>query len=267
MIQPAEILNPSPVPDQNVVYEQPLGERLRTFLRLEFLFQQLLYHTEQPSEWASRAAVTSVLDIIAILTRGDVRGEVLKELERQIYIFDRYRQLPGVDQGRVQGVLRNLQNQRKELSVVGPQYLQPARESEFLNTIRHRSAIPGGTCEFDTPDYSHWLRQPYAQRLADLRQWTAPLTTLCNGVAELLWLLRQGGEVTSRVAANGVYQHTLGRDVAINLLRISLPPGTPLYPEISASHRRFTVRFMRWGDVQKRPAQISRDVRFELRLC
>ena len=39
-----------------VVYEQPLNERMRTFLRLEFLYTQATYHSESPSPWSSRAA-------------------------------------------------------------------------------------------------------------------------------------------------------------------------------------------------------------------
>ena len=42
-----------------IVYEQPLNERMRTFLRLEFLYTQASYHSESPNPWSSRAAVAS----------------------------------------------------------------------------------------------------------------------------------------------------------------------------------------------------------------
>ena len=143
------------------LYEQPLSERMRTFLRLEFLYQQFCFNLEQTSEWGSRAAVTSMLDIVAILGRGDVRGDVLKELERQIAVYDRYQNIAGVDEARLKRVLRNLQDLRQRLFAVGPQFLQLIRDSEFLAAIKHRSAIPGGTCEFDLPDFAHWLGHEY----------------------------------------------------------------------------------------------------------
>ena len=65
-------------------YELPLSERMRTFLRLEFLYQQYSYFTEIETDWASRASVTSLLEIMAILTRGDVRSDIHKELDRHI---------------------------------------------------------------------------------------------------------------------------------------------------------------------------------------
>ena len=267
MIQSAEIVSQSAVANKPVRYEQPLSERMRTFLRLEYLYEQLLFHIEQKSQWSSRAAVTSLLDIIAILSRGDVRSEILKELERQLYIFDRYKHIPDVDEGRLSSVLRNLQSLRQELNAVGPQYLLPVRESEFLNAVKHRSAIPGGTCEFDLPDLSHWLRKPYTQRLADVDHWMINLRPLCDCVAELMWLLRKGASTHDHTAVNGVFQYSLGREAAAGLLRVCLRPGTALYPEISGSHHRFTVRFMEWVDVQQRAVQTNHDVEFELTIC
>jgi len=267
MIQPAERAARSSSSPAHQHYEQPLSERMRTFLRLEFLYRALLHHIEQPSPWDTRASVTSLLDIIAILTRGDVRNDVLKELERQIAGYERLHDRPGVDGKRLASVLRNLNEHRSQLAAVGPQYLSTLRESEFLNAVKHRSAIPGGTCEFDLPDYTHWLRKPAERRNADLEQWFAGVRPLCDSVAELLWLMREGCESASHVATNGVFQQTLRRDASFGLLRITLPATMSVYPEISASHHRISVRFMSWSDVTQRPVQVTEDVSFELRIC
>ena len=40
-----------------LIFEQPLNERMRTFLRLDFLYSQALYHNEIQSQWGSRAAM------------------------------------------------------------------------------------------------------------------------------------------------------------------------------------------------------------------
>jgi cell division protein ZapD len=248
------------------LYEQPLSERMRTFLRLEYLYQHLLYHLEHPGAASTRVVIASLLDVVAILGRGDVRGDVLKELERQIFIFDRYQHLPGVDEARLRRVLRNLQELRQRLFAVGSQFLHPVRESEFLAAIKHRSAIPGGTCEFDLPNYSHWLRQPFAQRSADIEFWLQNIRPLCDSIAELLWLLRESGQASERVARNGVYQHALG-DSVVGLLRVHLPAGSGLYPEISGSHHRFSIRFMQWPETRERATQSTADVHFRLTVC
>ena len=56
------------------LYEQPLSERMRTYLRLEYLYQQFCFYLEQPSEWGTRAVVGSLLDILAILGGNDEAG-------------------------------------------------------------------------------------------------------------------------------------------------------------------------------------------------
>src|SRR5881394_3453915 len=81
----------------SLVFEQPLNERMRTFLRIDFLDNQALYHNEIASQWGSRAAMGSLIDILAITTRGDVRSDVLKELEGQLASLSAFNSRPGVD--------------------------------------------------------------------------------------------------------------------------------------------------------------------------
>ncbi len=267
MTQSAERLTKTAAIESPVRYEQPLTERMRTFLRLEYLYRQLVFHIDRESQWASRAAVASLLDIIAILSRGDVRSDIIKELERQIDIFDRYQNIPDIDENRLEGVLRNLQVLRKDIAAVGPGYLIAVRENEFLNSIKHRSAIPGGTCEFDLPDYSHWLRRPHEERLHDLRCWMKSLRPLCDSIAELLWLLRRSGQNHVMTADNGVFHHSIEKNSTNGLLRVSMVTGTQLFPEISGSHHRISVRFMEWSDVEMRAVQTNHKVEFELTIC
>ncbi len=249
------------------VYEQPLNERMRTFLRLDFLYQQTLYHQEREDAWSTRAAVSSLLEILAITARGDIRSEVLKELERQMSVMHDYQARPGVDGGRLHSVLSNLTRLRTELNAAGALFMQRLRDSEFLNSIKHRSTIPGGTCEFDLPDYRHWLGQPFETRAATLDDWVATIRPLCDAVTELLWLTREAARPRAETAAGGVFQLAFERDNPCQLLRIALPADTSLFPEISGSHHRCSIRFMSADDVNVRPVQASEDVSFLLTTC
>jgi len=105
----------TPTPEGTLIFEQPLNERMRTFLRLDFLYSQALYHNEMGSQWGSRSAVASLIDILAITTRGDVRSDVLKELERQLTTLTDYQSKPGVDVERLQTLMTNLVRLRTDL--------------------------------------------------------------------------------------------------------------------------------------------------------
>src|SRR5271168_1841946 len=115
---------PEPHPDADpqlapIVYEQPLNERMRTFLRLEFLYTQASYHSELPNPWSARAAVASLLEILAITARGDSRSDVLKELERHVNVLKEYQTKTGVDPSRLRSLMTNLMKLREDLSTVG----------------------------------------------------------------------------------------------------------------------------------------------------
>ena len=248
-------------------YEQPLSERMRTFLRLEFLYQQMLYNSEDEADWATRATVATLLEIMAILSRGDVRSEVHKELDHQISVLKRFQSQPGVDGRRLDTLIHNLAQSRQELGRIGTSFLQPLKDCEFLNAIKHRSAIPGGTCEFDLPEYNHWLRQPFQRRQQDLESWLAPIRPVCDAVTEMLWLIRESAQPGKKVAINGMYQHSMQKDANCRLLRVSLAGDTALFPEISGSQHRFTVRFLEWSTIDSRAVQTGHDVPFQLSIC
>ena len=260
--------HPESVPESApVVYEQPLNERMRTFLRLEFLYTQAIYHSEMPSAWSARAAVASLLEILARTARGDSRTEVLKELERHVNILKEYQSKTGVDPSRLKSLMSNLVNLRNDLSTVGGNFMGPLRDSEFLSAIKHRSAIPGGTCDFDLPDYSYWLNRPPEVRSAEFAGWLALIRPLCDSIAELLWLTRQNTRRKSEIAAGGVFQLQFERESPCQLVRITLPADTDLFPEISGNQHRCTVRFLNWTDATRRPIHVEVDVPFILTCC
>jgi cell division protein ZapD len=240
---------------------------MRTFLRLDFLYNQALYHNEMASPWGSRAAMASLIDILAITTRGDVRSDVLKELESQLTTLNEFQSNPGVDSHRLKALVANLVRLRADLMSAGSTFLQPLRDSEFLSAIKHRSAIPGGTCEFDLPDYYFWLTQPDEARMRAFNQWLGLLRPMCDAIAELLWLTRQNGRTREEIAKGGSFSITFERDNPLQLLRISLPAAAGLYPEISGSHHRCSMRFLTWNGLTARPTQTTADVPFMLSCC
>jgi cell division protein ZapD len=250
-----------------IIYEQPLNERMRTFLRLEFLYTQASYHSETASPWSTRAAVSSLLEVLAITARGDSRSEVLKELERHAGVLKEYQTKSGVDPARLKSLMANLVRLREELGGAGANFMAPLRDSEFLSAVKHRSAIPGGTCDFDLPDYSYWLNRPAELRAAEFGGWLALIRPLCDSIAELLWLTRQNAKRRSETAVGGVFQLQFERENPIQLLRVTMPPGADLFPEISGNQHRCTIRFLHWLDPNGRPTHVEHDVSFLLTCC
>ena len=164
-------------------------------------------------------------------------------------------------------LLTKLHRMREELSSVGALFMQKLRDSEFLNAIKHRSTIPGGTCEFDLPDYTHWLNQPDEVRGADFAHWLAVIRPLGDAVARAAVDDARTGQIDARGrAGRRLPPHARPRRSGAADPHL-LPPGTDIYPEISGSHYRCSVRFLVWQDAGNRPVQTAEDVHFTLATC
>jgi cell division protein ZapD len=248
------------------VYEQPLAERVRLFLRLELLLAQTAHHSGEPSSFDSRAAINGLLEISALIGRGDVRSEIAKELERQMQGLARLQDKPEVDSKMLDEVLIEIEQRRAGLVAPGAPLGQALKGSEFLNAIKNRASIPGGACQFDLPSYHTWLRQPHRRRTRDLEAWLADLNPLRAALATLMRLMRASAAPYPEVAEKGIFQKTLAADAACPLIRVMLPVTGSLFPEISGGRHRITIRFFDL-DVEERPKQTQQDVHFKLSYC
>jgi cell division protein ZapD len=249
-----------------VVFEQPLTERVRTFLRLDFLFAQHRHHIADASEFGLRGSVHSLLDILTLLSRTDLKNDILKELSEQHIRFSRLARAPGVDQERLNGILVDLNQVLSELQT---QASHPGhnllRENDFLMSVLNRYAMPGGTCGFDLPGYHYWLSQLPELSHQDLSGWRTGLCPFERAISLYLRLLRESVPPAEACAQGGIYIHS--PEVPCALLRVHVPQEACSYPEISAGRHRFTLRFMNACDVNTRSQQRMTDLHFLMQCC
>lgn len=250
-----------------IIYEQPLNERIRGFLRLEHLFENIAARIHGISAWDSRATLAGMIDVLDFLTRSDIKSDLIKELERHVAIFMRLRPHPGVDLRRLDETIEQLNTLLTTLKEHAPQAGQTLRQDELVNAIKQRIAIPGGTCNFDMPAYHHWLNKPAEQRIQHLNRWMDDLHLVQEGVARVLKTLRESTQPIRVVAPGGFYQQSLDPGISCQLLRIMPPLELGLFPEISAGKHRFTLRFLEQPSTTARPVQTELDIEFELQCC
>jgi len=115
--------------------------------------------------------------------------------------------------------------------------------------------------------FAHWLRQSYEQRVSDLEIWYKSIAPIHNAISRILWLTRESSQHEDCIAKHGLYQKPLSRGSNINLIRVGLPENTQLYPEISGSQHRFTIRFHQIKNINERSSQTESDVPFRLICC
>ena len=248
-----------------IVYEYPFNERIRTLLRLEDLYEKFKFFVNQEHAMQHHVALATIFDMLEVAGRADLKSDLLQELERQKQSLLSFRSNPKVVPEMLDAVLNELETVASALVAAQGKTGQNIRDNEWLMSIRGRTIIPGGACEFDLPSYYAWQQRPAQQRYDDIANWFAPLAPLFDALSLVLRLLRDSGGPVKMVALAGSYQQMLQGKV-YQMLRLTLDESIGAIPEISANKYMLWVRFTtQGGDLKPKP--LEDDVPFELTLC
>jgi cell division protein ZapD len=248
-----------------IIYEYPFNERIRTLLRLEDLYEKFIFFLHQEHPQQHHVALATIFEMLEVAGRADLKSDLLQELERQKQTLLGFKSNPNVASERLDEVLSDVD--RSLVALMGSQGKtgQNIRDNEWLMSIRGRTIIPGGACEFDLPSYYAWQQRSPQQRFNDISGWFAPLVPLFDAISVVLRLLRESGRSTKTIAQAGSYQQMLQGKV-YQMLRLGIDDALGAIPEISANKYMLWVRFTS-QDGDMKPKSFENDVPFELALC
>jgi len=246
-------------------FEQPMNERTRTFLRLQQLFSRINHHSSMDSEWDMHASVMLIFDLIELTSRLDIKGEVMKELERQRQSLSQFSGSSQIDSAQLSIVLKQQQEFVARLHEQKGQITRHINNSEFLNNVRQRCASSGSASSYDLPVYYHWLNRSLDECRTDIQNWIRPFEVVLGAIELALGTIRQSTGFETVSAAGGFYQVALSSQRAPHLIRVRT--AGDIFPEISGGKRHMTIRFFEYISVNHRTIQAPGDVPFQLALC
>jgi len=252
------------------IFEQPLSERYRLFLRVEQLFSRLDHHVAGEHMWDTHAALQAMLELLQTVTRGDSKRELIKELDRQRTALSRFDDQPAVDRARLGNVLHDLQVLIDSLHAQTGTLGQELRSNELVTQLQQRATTGGYPGVIELPSYQQWLSRPAAERRRMMESWLEPLNSARQGTDRCLQLAREAADWQPLEAQSGFHEQNLEAGPPIQLLRVRLDQRArdrACFPEISAGRQRFTIRFFEQRDPAQRPAQTRDAVQFELACC
>ncbi len=252
--------------DNAILYEQPVNEHIRVCLRLERLFLQIDHTCQGHSIWDSRATVSSLLEVLYLLDRPDLKTKLTKELCRHIANFGRLDQNKHIDNQKLQHLLTQLESINERLHLTQGKFAQALRQNELLNSIRQYALNPGGGCAFEIPAYHYWLHQPSEQRIQDLAAWLEKFDTIKEAVSLLLRLVRECGSPQVQTAAQGFFQVMLDPQAPCQLVQVYVPKQEAFYPEISVGRHGIFIRFLQ-PSFDDRPVQTKENLTFKMTYC
>jgi cell division protein ZapD len=247
-------------------YEHPLNERIRTLMRLEDLFRRAQFFAGRTDAPDHHAALLALFEITDVAARADLKTDILQELERQKQLLASLRNNPAIEPRVLEALLADIEKASAALLGQAGRAGTHLRENEWLMTIKQRTAIPGGVCEFDLPAYHYWLHADPAARQNDLKAWLEPFLPIHAGLAIILRILRDNGRSSRQTAYRGVFQLMLTTSKVAQLLRLSVDSDLPCVPEISANKYALNIRFI--GVIgMDRGTVYDHDLEFDLMFC
>jgi len=248
-----------------VLFEYPLQENIRSYLRLESLFKQFNRNHLASNKDAHFLALKTLFEILEILERGDTRSELIKELARLIGYFHALEKNPQVDTSKLDQFLKQIQRLQQWTNNYKGKFGESIRKQPFIEAVKHRTSIPGGSCQFDCPDLFLFLNKPHLQRQNALKQWMSDIKGVETSIEVILKLMRDSAQWVQQTAPMGSFILETAEN-PIKLLRIKQQGQLDIFPEFSCGKHRSSIHFMTFNQ-QRKKIPLNSKVQFELACC
>lgn len=249
------------------IYEQPLSERMRLFMRLESMFKQMQLFHKADEYYSIQLFLDALFDVLDFLHRYEIRSEILKELQRlQTAILRQNMKTIGkfTSQAEIEVAIKSALIEIHEINL-NP--ISALRENELFNSLRQRNFNQSGNCLFEVPAYQYWLSQNINSTNPFLVHCYTLFTPIAESIKLILNMVRLSTDIQPAFTEDGMFLKTLDKNKRNQILRIHLTPEHKVFPRISGDNHRFAIRFMEQINPQTRATQTQTPVHFALQVC
>lgn len=250
-----------------IIFEHPLSERMRLFLRVEHLANKMEYFRKQEDSWEGGAALLSLVELFSLFDRNDIKSEITKELERHTQRLTRLQGIEGINTNALNQILAELEQHSRTLLQSSGKPGQMIRDDDLLNNVRQRLTIPGGMCNFDTPSFHFWLNSSFSIRQTSFNHWLSAFTPIARALNLILHLTRESATLQPEIAYKGFYQKSIEAGLGCSLMQIQYDKNLGVFPEISGGKYRISIRFSQFVSTAPHSSPCNYDVPFQLRCC
>lgn len=245
-----------------VLYEHPLNERIRNYLKIEQLFAQTKQCSPKAIPNQYFIFFSSFFAIIDTLERNDIKGELIKDLEKLEQHLVIWSKSPDIDTSALSGTLKEVISLVCQLKSTSPKWAS-LKEDKLLSTIKQRFAIQGGSSIFDLPQLQFWLHQKTESITNDINQWLSSLEHIEQAIELILKFIRLRSQFQTVHADTGFFQDS---GEGLVLLRIKLDNDINCYPTVSGNKFRYSIRFV-YPCPSAGKRYVNEPIQFELSRC
>lgn len=221
------------------IFEQPLNEKLRNYLRLEQTFTRYFQLIRQTDAACHYAAFAPLFELLEMIDLGELRADLHSDLDKQIAVLDNFRRSPDIDLDKLQKFREQLQKLHHWIVSFPGKFCAKLKDQEFLHAVKNRYALPGGTVACDLPRLHVFLNQDVKLRQQQFEAWGNELRVIRTTIDVLLRLMRENSHWREAAFDEGYFQL---EPVQGQLLRIRIEHDARHFPEVSSGRQRCVIR-------------------------
>ncbi len=223
-----------------IAFDYPLNEKSRSYLRFEFLFNQLKMSISFEHGNDTTVFFKALFELLELAERSDIRLDLVKDLRllsEQMHGWLNYEQ---VDRQAVTALIEQIDGLAQAVLAL-PKQLRYFKNNRFLTSLKQRFFIPSGTCNFDLPQFHFWLAGDLEKRQQDAQSWFTHFASLEKALTLFLKIKRSQGVSSTQLANNGFYQAEVEN---CGFIIVEVDQKQAVYPVISGHKHRYSIRFM-----------------------
>ncbi len=187
------------------IYEEPMEERIRKFLKLENYFLKLKHHKEIDTVFDSYASLHNLILIYNTLSRVEVKSDLIREIDFHRMRYTEYIKHDTSDKTKLNSIMEKQNVILNNLHSLKPNYLNDLNNDElFQFCVKHHDTL--------NTEIDYWLTRDHNMRLNQINLWLERIKPIEHSVNFCLEILRKSSDTSEVCAEQGFHLFKIDRE-------------------------------------------------------
>ena len=186
--------------NQVSLYEEPVQEKIRKFIKIEFLLNKIYYFKSKDNKSENYIALLALCELYEILLRSDIKSELIREIETQNTYLQKIKEIPQADGSKLNSVLEKQNQLLKLIYAIEINYLDHLEHDVFFKTV-----LKNCFTQLQPASVDFWLSRDILNRETQIDRWLEPLMFIKRSIDFILEVIRKSGKFEDRMAEKGFF--------------------------------------------------------------
>ena len=249
-----------------IIYEQPVAENIRNFLKCEYLFEKFNAALLQEDLWGVKSSISTLLEMSDFIMRINLKIELLKDLKKCMLYLKALTNDNNVKTIELNDYISKIETSINMINNINESPSKLIVDNEFLMQINNKIHIPAGDNFFDMPGYLNFLSSSKSSIIEHINIWYEPFSPLISASKLILNIRRNTSDFLLRTSSKSYFEQKIDKNSRVDLVRIKLLKKDNIYPVISVNRQNISVIFKNSYGRDKLSKPITENSEFALSL-